>query len=91
MKNYILKIALGLFISLSIFACQSQVNRQQSFSAFHEVPVSEITPKGWLEEWLIRQRDGLGLHRAESGHPYNTGMWTTVIPKRKELAASQYW
>lgn len=91
MKNYILIAILSILLGLESVYCQSTEKKGTSFKSFHEVSISEITPKGWLEEWLIRQRNGLGTHRAESGHPYNTGMWTTIIPKGKNPATKYWW
>lgn len=45
------------------------------YGAFRDLPVSEITPKGWLAEFLQRQRDGLATNHAVSGFPFDTSFW----------------
>jgi len=53
------------------------------YGVFRELPVSDITPKGWLAQFLERQRDGLALHRNASGFPFDSCLWNGKIPKAK--------
>jgi len=48
---------------------------------FREVPITEITPQGWLAQLLERQRDGLGLHHDVSGDPFDSCLWNGQIPQ----------
>ena len=39
-----------------------------SYGVFRDLPVTDITPQGWLADFLGRQRDGLGaITRSEVG------------------------
>lgn len=61
------------------------------FGVFREVPVSEMRAEGWFRGLLETQRDGLGLHRGESGYPYNTCLWAGTIPKGGNPIAQAWW
>jgi hypothetical protein len=61
------------------------------YGQYHTIPLSDISPDGWLKELLLRQRDGLGLHHAESGYPYNTCLWAGQIPKGGNLSGQSWW
>lgn len=91
MKNKIIKLIACVIVSCELTACKQSAIGNETYATFCEVPLTEVSPQGWLREVLVRQRDGLGIHRAVSGHPYNTGMWTTVIPKRKIPATPEWW
>lgn len=66
-----------LFFVVSLFfaSCLSAQNVPQ----FKEVPLNTIHPEGWLKEYFIRQKNGLGGHPHVSGYPFNTKMWTEDI------------
>ena len=50
------------------------------YGVFRELPITEITPEGWLAQFLERQRDGLGLHREASGFPLTPVFGTERFP-----------
>ena len=45
------------------------------FGEFCELPLTAITPNGWLEKFLQNQRNGLTGHLEVAGYPYNTDGW----------------
>ena len=46
------------------------------FGVFRDLPITDITPQGWLADFLGRQRDGLAHNRQYCGYPFDTCMWT---------------
>lgn len=42
---------------------------------FHELPLTTITPEGWLRLFLENQRNGLTGHLDELSYPFNTCCW----------------
>ncbi|MGE5222478.1 MAG: beta-L-arabinofuranosidase domain-containing protein [Omnitrophica WOR_2 bacterium] len=46
------------------------------YTKFHELPICDIRPDGWLRRYLEHQRDGLTGHIEAAGYPFNTGAWT---------------
>ena len=54
---------------------------------FQEGLIADITPKGWLLEFLQRQKTGLTGHPEALSYPYNTCLWAGEIPRRR-LAAT---
>jgi hypothetical protein len=61
------------------------------YGKYHTIPITDISPNGWLKELLQRQRNGLGLHHAESGYPYNTCLWAGQIPKGGNPSGQSWW
>ena len=49
--------------------------------AFQEGLIGDITPKGWLLEFLQRQKTGLTGHPEALSYPYNTCLWAGEIPR----------
>lgn len=48
---------------------------------FVEASPSECSPGGWVKEMLGRQVSGLAKNHAVSGYPYDSCLWTGIIPK----------
>ena len=46
-----------------------------SFAAFENLPLSNISPEGWQKTFLQKQRDGLTGHLDEISEPFNMGGW----------------
>ena len=61
------------------------------YGKFHSIPIVNVKPEGWLKEILTRQKDGLGIHHAESGYPFNTCLWAGVIPQLDILKSPDWW
>jgi len=87
-----MKTSLTLLVALAAaMAAQAQDARPQGpyYGAFRELPITDIKPTGWLEQFLQKQRDGLALHRDASGFPFDTCLWAGKIPKAKWPAYEQ--
>lgn len=48
---------------------------------YHEGLIADITPQGWLREFLNRQKTGLTGHPDALSYPYNTCLWAGDIPR----------
>ena len=57
------KILAFCLILISLAACRSQITLNRSYE---ELPLGAIRPQGWLEEMLIRQRDGITANLDET-------------------------
>jgi hypothetical protein len=45
------------------------------YGRFKSIPANAITPKGWLKQYLLNQRNGLTGHLENAGYPFNTQGW----------------
>ena len=57
---------------------------------FQEGLIADITPKGWLLEFLQRQKAGLTGHPEALSYPYNTCLWAGEIPRNGEYG-QDWW
>lgn len=58
--------------------------------AFQEGLIGDITPRGWLREFLERQRTGLTGHPEALSYPYNTCLWAGEIPRNGDYG-QDWW
>lgn len=80
-KIYLLTIALALSVT-----CKGQ-----EYSVFHEGLIGNISPKGWLLEFLQRQKNGLTGHPEAMAYPYNSCLWAGEIPRVNENPDAKDW
>ena len=57
---------------------------------FQEGLIADIKPKGWLLEFLQRQRTGLTGHPEALSYPYNTCLWAGEIPRNGDYG-QDWW
>ena len=50
------------------------------YGQFSELPVGSVQPRGWIEQWLERQAQGLTGHPENMSYPYDTCMYAGAIP-----------
>ncbi|MCY2927156.1 MAG: hypothetical protein NT031_17325, partial [Planctomycetota bacterium] len=60
----------------------------KSWNAFREVPLSTVSPEGWLRRFLEVQRNGLTGHLEAAGFPFNSPGWATREVKHE---TGTYW
>jgi hypothetical protein len=58
------------------------------FSKYALVSPTDITPEGWLRQFLVYQKTGLTGHIEDAGYPFNTGMWTAKVNDKQE---DRFW
>lgn len=63
----------------------------QTFARYKECALTQITPKGWLKEFLVRQKDGMTGHPEALSYPYNTCLWAGEIARKNENPVAQDW
>lgn len=57
---------------------------------FQEGLIADIKPKGWLLEFLQRQKTGLTGHPEALSYPYNTCLWAGEIPRNGDYG-QDWW
>ena len=84
MKKTIIVIS-SLLFGMNVFA-QTAVY----YGQFQSIPANAISPKGWLKQYLINQRNGLTGHLENAGYPFNTVGWAAdSIPGNKSI--EKWW
>ncbi|MGA9118454.1 MAG: PA14 domain-containing protein [Bacteroidota bacterium] len=87
-------VAVLAVIPFGQLAAQEAARHVPYFGRFVESPLSEISPGGWLRDYLSYQRDGLTGHLEAAGHPFNsTGWYGTTMAKYGWVVYEQnaYW
>ena len=75
----------SLLFGMNVFA-QTAVY----YGQFQSIPANAISPKGWLKQYLINQRNGLTGHLENAGYPFNTVGWAAdSIPGNKSI--EKWW
>ena len=61
------------------------------YAAFTDGLLPDITPKGWIETFLERQRSGITGHPEALSYPYNSCLWNGDITRNTESYGSDWW
>ncbi len=83
---------LGFVGLVCCFSALSETeNVRECDFAYTPLP-KDTKPAGWMSEFLQRQESGLTGHPAESGFPFDGGMWTEKMDKKKrEFKGGAEW
>lgn len=63
------------------------------YGQFSELPVGSVQPRGWIQQWLERQAQGLTGHPENMSYPYDTCMYAGIIPppQIKDIWWKDWW
>ncbi len=63
------------------------------YGQFSELPVGSVQPRGWIQQWLERQAQGLTGHPEQMSYPYDTCMYAGLIPppRIKDVWWKEWW
>lgn len=92
-----LKSLLFVCAALSVlFSCTDKEKKSADvvrapYGTYSEGLISDVTPTGWIEEFLSRQRSGLTGHPDAMDYPYNTCLWAGEIPRNTPDYGSSWW
>ena len=76
-----------LLLLMALLACSMSSRAQY---VFQEGLIADIKPKGWLLEFLERQKSGLTGHPEALSYPYNTCLWAGEIPRNGDYG-QDWW
>jgi hypothetical protein len=80
------------FTFLGVMSCFGLVSAQNSsFNHFEEQSIIGSKPKGWLLEFLNRQRSGMTGHPDVLSYPFNTCLWAGNIQRIGENHGDNWW
>ena len=89
MSNSVLKIAFLAFILVRAVPANAGKTPEYYGRLSVDSP-SEVTPQGWIREYLQRQLSGLSGHPEVMSYPYNTDLWKGTI-KRMSTHGKEWW
>jgi len=84
MRSGTLVLTIIVTIGISIGKIQAQEKTPENHTIYSEVNINQISPGGWLENWLQIQTDGITGYIDSVGYPFNTGMWKSEIEVKPE-------
>ncbi len=61
------------------------------YGNMQEMPLSSITPKGWLLRYLQLQKEGLTGHLEEAGFPFDTVSWAVGDEASSSVTPNPEW
>jgi len=59
------------------------------YGKLSELPVGAVQPRGWIQQWLVRQAEGLTGHPENLDYPYDTCMFAGEI--QPPVIKDKYW
>ncbi len=81
-----------LSLSIILYSCKhkSETSLVPYYGKFQSISANAITPRGWLKQYLVNQRNGLTGHLENAGYPFNTLGWAAdSIPGNKSV--EKWW
>ncbi len=63
----------------------------KTFHTFHELPLSAITPTGWMRNYLVTQKNGLTGNLEYAGYPFDTKGWASEIVHPRNPHGDAWW
>jgi len=84
-----LVLAATTLAATSLYAEKKESTEVLGGSNNTAIITKNVTPEGWIHEFLERQESGLTGHPEESGFPFNTKMWSEKVKQRR--GAQDWW
>lgn len=91
MKKSAIILTLCLCAIISCNKSEVTVLEPAPYACFTEGLLGEVTPQGWIKEFLDRQASGLSGHPEAMCYPYNTCLWDGEISRERGKHGSDWW
>lgn len=82
---------LGIFAGHASMAQQPKRSAPLRYDRYRESAINSVSPRGWLLEFLQRQRSGLTGHPDVLSYPFNSCLWNGVITRENEQHGDNWW
>jgi hypothetical protein len=90
--KYFASALMAGIIIVMISSCKNYksttVNHAKMYHQFEKLNIKQIQPKGWIKEFLIRQKKGLTGNIEVAGYPFNTCLWAC---EKMKGSAKAWW
>jgi len=76
--NFLKRFAILAFVTVVLYCCtpsREKIFESSYFGKFIEIPLNQISPQGWLKQYLEIQKKGLTGYLDEYEYPYNRMPW----------------
>ncbi len=87
-----INLLIAIFFLFFIYSCKEEIKEKQltnpEFTVFTKLKITDIQPKGWIKEFLERQKKGLTGNIEVAGYPFDTKMWAT---KKIKGSTKAWW
>ena len=78
-------------ISLLIITVWTLNLNAQPFTVFNDGLLDDITPNGWLKDFLVNQQNGMTGKPESMSYPYDSNLWDGEIVRNTETYGSDWW
>ena len=87
-RNIYMKCLKSVLLLMLVIAC----NRvPQAVGVLEDGLLDDITPKGWLKEFLQAQKDGMTGMPESMSYPYDSNLWDGEIVRNTDTYGSDWW
>ena len=76
---------------LIVFSAVALNLNAQTFTVYEDGLLDQITPKGWLKDFLVNQQEGMTGKPESMSYPYDSNLWDGEIVRNTETYGSDWW
>jgi hypothetical protein len=94
--RFVLACVAGVMLVPVVFSAETPVPGRFAtpyYGKFSELPVGSVQPRGWIQQWLERQAQGLTGHPENLDYPYDTCIFASLrhlhVRRRNPAAGRQ--
>lgn len=89
------RLFFALIIVVSAVSCHEKAEVRNPdvapYGTFAEGKIGDVTPKGWIAEFLSRQVSGMTGHPEALSYPYNSCLWAGSLDRNTDSYGSDWW
>lgn len=91
MKRFFLIVSAAFVLAACSGNDQKRNQDVAPYAVFAEGKLGDVTPKGWIAEFLERQLSGMTGHPEALSYPYNSCLWAGTLDRNTDSYGSDWW
>ena len=91
MKRFFLIVSAAFVLAACSGNDQKRNPDVAPYAVFAEGKLGDVTPKGWIAEFLERQLSGMTGHPEALSYPYNSCLWAGTLDRNTDSYGSDWW